>query len=118
MKMPEPIIDPATSMVESSKPRPLTNLLSAAGGCDMELLLSFKLFGFRGELTTAQPDGAMSKRFPKQTTGVIDLVLRQLNPIPRIDAESCFAARKGRELADGDVLAECPNGQGAEHANE
>ena len=32
MKMPEPIIDPATSMVESSKPSPLTNLLSAAGG--------------------------------------------------------------------------------------
>src|ERR1700716_2734384 len=32
MKMPEPIIEPATSMVESSKPRPLTNFSSAGVG--------------------------------------------------------------------------------------
>ena len=31
IKMPEPIIDPATSMVESSKPSPRTNFCSAAG---------------------------------------------------------------------------------------
>src|ERR1039457_2185539 len=32
MKMPEPIIDPATSMVESSKPRLCTNFLSGRAG--------------------------------------------------------------------------------------
>jgi hypothetical protein len=32
MKMPEPIIEPATSIVESSKPSPLTNFSSAGGG--------------------------------------------------------------------------------------
>ncbi len=31
MKMPEPIIEPATSIVESSKPSPLTNFCSATG---------------------------------------------------------------------------------------
>jgi hypothetical protein len=31
MKTPEPIIDPATSMVESSKPSPRTNFSSVAG---------------------------------------------------------------------------------------
>jgi hypothetical protein len=31
MKIPEPIIDPATSIVESSKPSPLTNFCSATG---------------------------------------------------------------------------------------
>jgi hypothetical protein len=31
MKIPEPIIEPATSMVESSKPSPLTNFCSAIG---------------------------------------------------------------------------------------
>jgi hypothetical protein len=31
MKIPEPIIDPATSMVESIKPNPLTNFCSATG---------------------------------------------------------------------------------------
>jgi hypothetical protein len=37
MKIPEPIIEPATSIVESSKPNPRTNLSSlfVAGGCDM-----------------------------------------------------------------------------------
>jgi hypothetical protein len=56
--MPEPIIEPATSIVESSRPSPLTNLPSlVVGGCDMTLLS--EPFGFRGELTTAQPGGAM-----------------------------------------------------------
>lgn len=32
IKMPDPIIEPATSIVESSKPSPLTNLSSAVGG--------------------------------------------------------------------------------------
>src|SRR4029077_9375516 len=32
MKIPEPIMEPATSMVESSKPSPRTNFWSAAGG--------------------------------------------------------------------------------------
>jgi hypothetical protein len=32
MKMPEPIIEPATSIVESSKPSPRTNFSSATGG--------------------------------------------------------------------------------------
>jgi hypothetical protein len=31
MKIPEPIIDPATSIVESSKPSPLTNFCSVGG---------------------------------------------------------------------------------------
>jgi hypothetical protein len=31
MKIPEPIIDPATSMVESNKPSPLTSFSSATG---------------------------------------------------------------------------------------
>ncbi len=31
MKIPEPIIEPATSMVESSKPSPLTNFWLATG---------------------------------------------------------------------------------------
>ncbi len=31
MKMPEPIIEPATIMVESSRPRPWTNFASAGG---------------------------------------------------------------------------------------
>jgi hypothetical protein len=31
MKIPEPIIEPATSIVESSRPRPLTNFCSATG---------------------------------------------------------------------------------------
>ena len=35
MKMPEPIIEPATSMVESSKPNPLTNF-SASGGWSLD----------------------------------------------------------------------------------
>src|ERR1700730_9370307 len=32
MKIPEPIIDPATSIVESSRPSPRTNFSSVAGG--------------------------------------------------------------------------------------
>src|SRR5437763_7394100 len=60
MKMPEPIIEPATSIVESSKPSPRTNLFSSvAGGCDMELWsLAVRI---SGELITAHPDGATSK---------------------------------------------------------
>jgi hypothetical protein len=39
MNMPEPIIEPATSIVESSRPSPLTNLASlVVSGCDMALL--------------------------------------------------------------------------------
>ena len=52
--MPEPIIEPATSMVESSKPNPRTNFSSlTADDCDMR-------FAFepsdRAELITSQPD--------------------------------------------------------------
>jgi hypothetical protein len=46
MKMPDPIIDPATSIVESSKPSPRTNFWSsAAGGCDMRLRSSRPIRG-------------------------------------------------------------------------
>src|SRR6478672_8058445 len=40
MKMPEPIIEPATSMVESSKPSPRTNFSSVTAG--VAVMLSFK----------------------------------------------------------------------------
>src|SRR3989442_549961 len=40
IKIPEPIIDPATSMVESSKPNPRTNFCSVAAG--VAVMLSFK----------------------------------------------------------------------------
>jgi hypothetical protein len=39
MKIPEPIIEPATSMVESSKPSPLTNFWSVAGGSVIALVI-------------------------------------------------------------------------------
>jgi hypothetical protein len=41
MKIPEPIIDPATSMVESSKPKPRTNFCSVAAGV-VAVVLSIK----------------------------------------------------------------------------
>jgi hypothetical protein len=41
MKIPEPIIDPATSMVESSKPNPRTNFCSVATGV-VAVVLSIK----------------------------------------------------------------------------
>src|SRR5256885_13585199 len=41
MKIPEPIIDPATSMVESSKPNPRTNFCSVAAG-GVAVVLSIK----------------------------------------------------------------------------
>src|SRR5437868_4104681 len=41
MKIPEPIIDPATSMVESSKPNPRTNFCSVAAGV-VAVVLSIK----------------------------------------------------------------------------
>jgi hypothetical protein len=39
MKIPEPIIEPATSMVESSKPSPLTNFCSATGASVIALVI-------------------------------------------------------------------------------
>jgi len=39
MKIPDPIIEPATSIVESSKPSPLTNFWLASGGSVIALLI-------------------------------------------------------------------------------
>jgi hypothetical protein len=40
MKIPEPIIDPATSMVESNNPSPLTSFSSATGASVTALAIS------------------------------------------------------------------------------
>src|ERR1700730_9327617 len=55
MKIPEPIIDPATSIVESSKPSPRTNFWSAAGGEVVEVSTGLKRARSRRELIL--PDG-------------------------------------------------------------
>jgi hypothetical protein len=59
MKIPEPIIEPATSMVESSKPSPLTNFCSAAGVSVIAVVILGRLIC--AELITTDGHRAMQK---------------------------------------------------------
>src|SRR6185436_15359448 len=59
MKIPEPIIDPATSIVESNNPSPLTSFSSARGASVTALVISNPWIG--GELIINRLSGAMPK---------------------------------------------------------
>jgi hypothetical protein len=72
MKIPDPIIDPATSIVESSKPSSLTNLTSASGGSGPKSL-SVWAACIAGELTIAQEYRATPKHWAR--IGIVVLML-------------------------------------------
>jgi len=65
--MPEPIMDPATSIVESSKPSPLMNFSSVAGGEVVIGNVSTRVARIYEELIITQANRAMLKRSVFQT---------------------------------------------------
>jgi hypothetical protein len=63
MKIPEPIIEPATSMVESSNPSPRTNPPSLGEDCcDMMLCGSLDLIGHQPNDVVARKPGKKQQR--------------------------------------------------------
>ena len=68
MKIPEPIIDPATSIVESNNPSPLTSF-SSATGASVTAACHIESFGFAGELIINRVSGATPKNRRKVVYG-------------------------------------------------
>jgi hypothetical protein len=62
MKIPEPIIDPATSMVESSKLNPRTNFCSVAAGV-VAVVLSLKGLYFVAARVPSRNPAKIDSRF-------------------------------------------------------
>src|SRR5437899_7820576 len=113
MKMPEPIIDPATSMVESSKPRPRTNFSSAGGGeiIARELIIfrpdcaTSKQCGFKNEFENVKP---LSREANHAILRRVKILARCLSPTTLsillaaffAASEICVAAPKGERISD------------------
>jgi hypothetical protein len=49
---------------------------------------------------------------------IINFFSGQFDPVTRVDAESCFAAGEGRDLADDDVLGDGRYGKASDRAND
>jgi len=79
MKIPEPIIDPATSMVESSKPNPRTNFCSVAAGV-VAVVLSIKGLYLVAGRVPSRNLAKIESRFPTAMVsfGRDDFVLHSL----------------------------------------
>src|SRR5437762_7940496 len=67
MKIPEPIIEPATSIVESNNPSPLTSFCSATGASVTALAIGIPWIG--GELIINRVSGATPKSCSNHFTG-------------------------------------------------
>jgi predicted aspartyl protease len=95
--MPEPIMDPATSMVESSNPSPRTNFWSAAGGEVVEVSTVLKRARSRRELILPDRIGQRQKRF------VTNLRDRPQNSFPHLGKDAILGPviSRGRLLAAG-----------------
>jgi len=98
MKIPEPIIEPATSIVESSKPSPRTNFSSVTAG--VAVMLSFKRIyplACRVPSRNIVWNSALRVRSPDSAA---QPVLRELDQAPHIDVAIRCRAR-GRAFACG-----------------
>src|SRR5207302_3042873 len=98
MKIPEPIIDPATSMVESSKPNPRTNFCSVAAGV-VAVVLSIK----RLYLVAAR---VPSRNLPNLANGPRRAISKQ--SLETIDLRAAVAASPKQATASLPGLIRCP----------